>query len=202
MRIDNEISSFEDNLAFLKRVASRLASVDVTSATDDDKFISEAVAFRLFRAYERFLRAIFLNACTNALTHQGASIVSKLTCPDWETAESILKSGNRFLDWGNVENTKRNASLIFESGFPISDLLAPVHSDLVNLQKIRNFIAHDSQEATNGFNKTIRNYLPAGRTAIDSAGELLLSRRRPRDAQVLRKLVKKVDALSTIYKAL
>lgn len=202
MTIDEELNLFVEISNFLKAIINDLAKVDEATATAKDMFLAEAVAFRLFRGYERFLRAIFLDSCTREATVSGQAIVSKLKCDDWATAEEILKSGNRFLDWGNIENTKRNASLIFDRGFPVSDLITPIYSNLYDLQRIRNFIAHDSQEATRGFEKVIRNYLPAGRTELATAGQFLISRRRASEAQVVKKIWKKVVALEIIYKEL
>lgn len=202
MRIEEELSHFVQGINFLKPMIIDLAKVDENTATSKDKFFAEAVAFRLFRNYERLLRAVFLDSCSRDTTLSGQPITSKLKCPDWETAEEILKSGNRFLDWGNIENTKRNASLIFNNGFPVSDLVAPVYSNLFDLQRVRNFIAHDSAEAIRGLEKIKPNYLPAGRAMPSTAGEFLISRRRASEAQVVKKLWKKVAALETIFKEL
>lgn len=202
MIIQDELALFVENKNFLKSIVNDLATFDERSATANEKFLAEAVAFRLFRIYERFIRAVFLDSCTRDTTISGNPITSKLKCADWNTAEEILKSGNRFLEWGNIENTKRNASLIFEHGFPISDLLAPIYSTLYDLQRIRNFIAHDSAEATRGFNKVKTNYLPIARVSSLTAGDFLISRRRPSEAQVVKKIWKKVAALETIFNGL
>ncbi len=202
MRIEEELSRFAQGINFLKPMINDLVKVDESNATPKDEFFAEAVAFRLFRNYERLLRAVFLDSCSRDTTLSGKAITSKLKCADWETAEEILKSGNRFLDWGNIENTKRNASLIFDNGFPVSDLITPVYTNLYDLQRVRNFIAHDSAEAARGLKNIKRNYLPAGREMPSTAGKFLISRRRASEAQVIKKLWKKVAKLEIIFKQL
>ena len=199
MRIEDELASFVQGINFLKPMIIELSAVDEDSASEKDKFVAEAVAFKLFRNYERLLRAVFLDACSRNTTLSGRQITSKLKCPDWETAEEILKSGNRFIDWGNIENTNRNASLIFDNGFPVSDFVGPVYSNLFDLQRVRNFIAHDSAEATRGLERIKSNYLPVGRDMPSTAGEFLISRRRASEAQIIRKFWNKVSALETIF---
>jgi len=202
LRIEDELALFVAGTDFLKDIVNGLAKVDETTATAKEMFVAEAVAFRMFRNYERLLRAVFLDSCTRETTISGRVIKSKLKCADWETAEDILKSGNRFLDWGNIETTKRNASLIFDGGFPVTDLVAPIYTDLFYLQRIRNFIAHDSPEAIRGFDKIKRNHLPAGRIMPTIAGEFLISRRRTSEAQIVKKIWKKVSALEAIFNGL
>lgn len=199
MSVEQEIRLFDGNSSFLKPKIRDLASVDVQSATENDLFLAEAIAFRIYRSYERFARALFLHGCTSGKTPKGTPIVSKLQCENWETAEEILKAGNRFLDWGSPVATMKLAELIFENGFPMKEVIGPIHSTLIDLQRVRNFIAHDSREAVSGFKKVISNYVSTGSTDPDSAGELLLSRKNRRESQAIRKIFKPVAALSTIY---
>ena len=202
MNISDETNYFDSSNAFLGQKISELAHVDASSITEDEIFLAEAIAFRIFRACERFTRAIFLHSCTTDKTANGKEIVSKLHCEDWTSAENILKAGNRFLDWGNPTATLQLAKLVFAEGFPIRDVLSPIHSTLVDILRVRNFIAHDSQEALSGFSKVSRNYLSAGSPTPEVAGRLLLSRKDLKDTQVLRKLFCRVSAISMIYSEL
>lgn len=199
MSIEHEITLFDKNSNFLRPKIRDLAGIDVQNATENDLFLAEAIAFRIYRSYERFARALFLHGCTSDKTPKGTPIVSKLRCENWDTAEEILKAGNRFLDWGNPASTMKLAGLIFENGFPMKEVISPIHSTLTDLQRVRNFIAHDSHEAMDGFRKVILNYVSTGSAEPDNAGKLLLSRKRRRESQAIRKIFKNVTALSTIY---
>lgn len=198
MTITDEISHFDDSMIFLESIYSGLVKCEVQTATNQELFLAEAIAFRLFRNFERITRAVFLESCMTLITPSGKPIKSKLICSDWKTAEEILKAGNRFLDWGNIENTRSLASLVFEHGFPISDMLAPVNSSLTSLQAIRNFIAHDSTEAARKFRKIVPNYLQPSANP-DSAAKLLLGRRNLRQPQTLRVIMDHVKTLTVIY---
>ena len=202
MGIREEQRLFDESNLFLEARIKALAKVDAPNATREDIFVAEAVAFRVYRGYERFARALFLHSCATTRTPNGQRIISKLKCADWSTTERILKAGNRFLNWGKPEATKKLAELVFQNGFPISDVISPVHSTLVDLQRIRNFIAHDSSEARSGFDKAGQKYLRTGSPLPDSAGLLLLSRKYPRRAQAIRQIFRKVSALSKIYSQL
>ena len=202
MSVEYEITSFDMNSNFLKPKIRDLASRDVQNATENDLFLAEAIAFRIYRSYERFARALFLHGCTSDKTQKGTLIVSKLQCENWEEAEKILKARNRFLEWGDPEFTSKLAGLVFKNGFPMKEAIGPIHGTLIDLRRVRNFIAHDSPEAKKGFKKVIQNYVPTGSVEPDNAGKLLLSRKRRDGAQAIRKIFERVAALSTIYAAL
>lgn len=198
MTITDEISHFDESMVFLENIYSGLVACEAQTATNQELFLAEAIAFRLFRNFERITRAVFLESCMTPITRSGNPIKSKLKCADWKTAEEILKAGNRFLDWGNIENTRNLASMVFENGFPVFDMFAPVNSTLTNLQAIRNFIAHDSSEAARKFQKIVPNYLPPSANP-DSAAKLLLGRRTLRQPQTLRTIIDHMKTLTVIY---
>lgn len=198
MTINKEIKNFDKSCAHL---LARVESVSRTVTPDeDDEFIAEAIAFRLFRVQERLIKNFFLDCCVKTRSPAKKPIKSKLRCKDWETAEDILKAGNRFLDWGNPQNTRNLANLIFRDGYPISDVIRTKESTLIDLQRIRNFIAHDSKEAQSGFIKTSKNYINIGDAEPTSAGQLLLYRRRASEKSTLSKIHEKISELSEIIR--
>lgn len=202
MSIDQELVVFDEDLRLLSRYIDQLASTEDGTIDQADYFLAEAVTFRLFRDYERLIRAVFLESCVIAVSPQGVAIKSKLKCSDWDTAEEILKSGNKFLEWGNVQNVRKAANLIFDNGYPIADLVGPIGNTLSDLHRFRNFIAHSSKEAENGFKKTLPQYVKAGHNWPVSVGELAVYRRTARADITLRIVFDKVSALSTIYREL
>lgn len=202
MPIEEEITYFNSQCDLLLAVIDDLATTSDAEHTDRHLFLAEAVTFRLYRVYERLVRSTFLHYCVAKETLGGAPVVSKLTCPDWETAEAILKSGNKFLDWGNVVSVKKMSELIFHNGFPVGNMIAPLHSDLMNLQKLRNFVAHDSQEAENGFKRARTQFVRIGDAEPTTVGELVLYRRNARDDVTLKIIHRKVSGLSGILSSL
>ncbi|MEQ9097485.1 MAG: hypothetical protein RIE32_14620 [Phycisphaerales bacterium] len=192
MSLPDELSSFAEEVLFLDSFKARVYAMDFSDEEQwqTAKFLAEALLFRLYRAQERLVRAIFLDTCVTHKSYRGISVTSRLSCPDWGSAEEIMKSSvAKFLDWGNPQQTTQRASIIFEGGFPITDTIGPLHSTLVDLQRIRNFIAHDSMEAETQFRKAASNYVSTGVVGLQSAGDLLLTRKRAREAYVLTKLM-------------
>lgn len=202
MTIDDELLFFEGQLDLLLKFIQSLAKIDAPDIKQEDLFLAEAVTFRLFRSYERFVRACFLDFCVKDKTKNGKDVTSKLKCSDWETAENILKSGNKFLDWGNVDTVRSIANLVYKDGFPINDLISPINSTLKDLQRFRNFIAHDSNDAAKGFKTSRTQYVKVGHTPPETVGELALYRRKIRADITLKILHDKVQNLAQIYKTL
>ena len=199
LTLNKEMKRFDRSCSHLGTRIAALASVEYPR--EDEQFLAEAIAFRLYRNQERLVRTFFLNCCVKTQTPSRNKIVSKLRCKDWDTAEDILKAGNRFLDWGNPATTRSLASLIFKDGFPISDIILTKQNILVDLQRIRNFVAHDSKEAQAGFSKVAKNYLKAGDLEPLSAGELLLYRKRPVEKMTLQILFEQIAGLSAMVAA-
>lgn len=199
MSIEDEFSRFNGDCSLLSKFISDLAKIPSDKITSADHFLAEAVTFRLYRAYERLIRAVFLDFCITSTTAQGRPVKSKLTCDDWDTAEEILKAGNKFLDWGNVQSVRKISNLVFEQGFPLVDVVGPIASTLIDLHRFRNFIAHSSKEAESGFKKAVPQYVTVGSDAPVSVGELAIYRRSARADITLRIVHDKVSALPTIY---
>ncbi len=202
MTLDEEITLFDEQCALIADFISQLARLEPAQHSEQNLFLAEAVMFRLYRIYERLVRAAFLNFCVLNETLTGRAVVSKLKCSDFDTAENILKAGNKFLDWGNVVSVQKLSSLVFESGFPISDLLSPIHSDLIDLQRFRNFVAHDSREAEGAFKTARKRYVRVGDPEPESVGRLALYRKNPRADITLSVIYGKVSGLTGILRSL
>ena len=202
MTIEEEIEHFETHCDLLRAIVDELSAVNGAEQTEQHRFLAEAVTFRLYRIYERLVRSAFLHYCVANETLQGVQVVSKLTCPDSETAEAILKSGNKFLDWGNVVSVRKIADLVFHEGFPIGNMLAPFHSDLIDLQRLRNFVAHDSQDAEAGFKRARTQFVRIGDAEPRTVGELALYRRSARSDVTLRIIHRKISGLSAVLSEL
>ena len=202
MIIADEIFRFDSDVAFLVGEFKKLDGVEIGVAKQEHILAAEALGFRLFRSTERLIRAIFLESCVFERTPAGKKIESKIKCADHILAENILKFGKNFMDWGRVDNIRELSNLVFDNGFPMIDVISPLNSTLVDLHRIRNFIAHDSSEAKSGFEKVIANYLVPSVTDPVTAGELLLSRRAPNKPKVASMIATKVSGLTSIYLSL
>lgn len=202
MQISSEIDQFDTDFNFIGSQLSTLGSVLAENASEESKFFAEALAFRMYRATERLIRTVFLDSCVSKVTISGSPINSKLVCPNHEIAENILKNGRNFMTWGDMTSIRSLSNLVLENGFPITEIINPMNATIIDLQRIRNFIAHDSVEAEKNFEKVISNYLNPSKNPPLTAGELLLSRRNPMENLVIKKIHEKISNLSATYRSL
>jgi hypothetical protein len=202
LKIEDEISRFDSELGLLNSFIDELAVIGFQDIKKEHHFLAEAIIFKTYRIYERLIRSVFLSCCVLDQTISGTEIKSKLRCDDWNTAESILKAGNKFLDWGSVESTRKIGNLVFENGFPIVDFISPLASTLIDLQRFRNYVAHDSDEAASGFRKSRTQYVRVSASLPETVGELALYRRTRREDIVLRILHRKVLGLGVLIRQL
>ncbi len=202
MSIESAIARFDEQGVLLGSFVNELALQDGHQVSEQHWFLAEAVCFRLYRIYESLIRQSFLYYCVHDRTMNGAPVKSKLVCPDMQTAEQILKSRNKFIEWGKIDETRAAANLIFENGFPIADLVSPIASRLKDLQRFRNFVAHDSDEAADGFKKARQQYIKVGDSAPDTVGKLCLYRKSPLSDISIKIIHRDVQKLSLILKSL
>lgn len=201
MDINDELNAFQRECLLLSDFTTALAKIESADITASDHFLAEAILFRLYRSYERLMRAVFLHFCVSQETDGGREVKSKLICDDWITAERILNSGKKSIDWGSAQAVRELANLVFENGFPVVELIVPLHSTLIDLQRFRNFVAHSSQESENGFKKSLDQYIKKGHDKPKSVGELAVYRRSLRGDITLRIIFDKVSKLPEIYRS-
>lgn len=202
MTIEEEILLFDQRCELLNGFIRELSVIGRDEISSNHRFLAEATMFQLFRSYERFVRFTFLHYCVHFQSFSGRPVISRLKCDRWEVAEDILKSGNKFLDWGNVDSVKQIANLVFEGGFPVNDLISPVFSTLKDMQRFRNYIAHDSREAEDGFRKAREQYVRVGSPMPQTVGELAVYRRTARADITIKIVFGKVSKLGDLLKTL
>lgn len=202
MIIEPSLDEFSGQSELILDFLNELSLVEYSDLQQKHFFLAEAACFRLYRIYEKLIRASFLYFCVEKTSLCGVPVHSKLICPDCNTAEEILKSSNRFLDWGNVETTRNLSNLVFESGFPLVDFVSPIESSLKDLQRFRNFVAHDSKEAAVGFKKARANYVKLGDVQPETVGALALYRKTPRADITLKILHRNVTVLPGIIRSM
>lgn len=137
-------------------------------------FLTEAIFFRAFRTYERIIRDIFLLYCLEKRPLSDTKVVSYLKPKNFLHAEELLKSSMRFLDWADPDNVIDRAETYLIEGFPIKLPLSTNRIDLHDFRKIRNHIAHDSNESLNGYKDELRKYFGTIPLLLPAPGEYLL----------------------------
>ena len=137
-------------------------------------FLTEAVFFRAFRAYESFVRDTFLLYCLEKRRRSGAKVTSFLTPKSFSHAEELIQSSMRFLDWTNSDIVIERAELYLRDGFPIKLPYTTHRETLRDFKRIRNHIAHDSKESLAEYQIVLRKHYGATLLRIPSPGEFLL----------------------------
>jgi hypothetical protein len=135
----------------------------------------ESIFFAGFRAYEGFIREIFVLYCLQKTTSRKTNIKSYLKPKNFEHSELLVKSSMPFLDWTKPETVIERAELYLENGYPIKLPYTTNLQQLKNFKTLRNHIAHNSSESEIQYEKLVRNYYHGIRPLqIPSPGQYLM----------------------------
>ena len=137
-------------------------------------FLTASIFFRAFRAYEKFVRDIFLLYSLGKKTDSGKKALSYLNPKGFLHAETLIKSQLRFLDWGNPDIVIERAETYLRNGDPIKLPLSSNREALQDYRKIRNHIAHDTKESFNGYISVLRKHFGTIPLSVPCPGEFLL----------------------------
>lgn len=138
-------------------------------------FLTEAIFFRAFRAYESFVREIFLLYCMGHRPRSGHKVTTFLNPRNFSHAEELIQSSMPFLEWTNPDTVIARAELYLEDGFPIKQPYTIHRETLFDFRRIRNHIAHDSKESLNGYLAVLRRHYGTVPLKVPSPGEFLLT---------------------------
>lgn len=136
--------------------------------------LTESVFFNAFRAYENFIREVFLLYCLGKQSQVKPKVMSYLSGKNFSHTEELLKSSMPFLDWNSPETIITRSEVYLKNGHPIRLAYTTNLNDLKSYKNIRNHIAHDSVESESKYIKVVRTY-NNGTTplTIPSPGEYL-----------------------------
>ena len=157
-----------------KRFSGGLGITQTNITRHQLHFLTEAVFFRAFRAYERFVRDIFLLYCQEKSPRSGARVISFLKPTSFNHSEELIKSSLRYLEWTNPDDVIRRSELYLKDGFPIKLPYATHRETLQDFRRIRNHIAHDSIESLNGYKVALRRHFGTIPLRLPAPGEFLL----------------------------
>ena len=169
---------FQTELKRLERFDAINQTMFSTSASVLSKhqlhFLTEAIFFRAFRAYEKFLGDIFLLYCLEKRPRSGAKVTAYLNPKSFAHAEKLIQGSQRFLDWLDPDTVISRAEVYLKDGFPIKLPYSTNREVLKDLKKIRNHVAHDSKESYRGYQSVLMHHYRTIPLRIPSPGEFLL----------------------------
>lgn len=146
----------------------------------------ESIFFASFRAYEGFIREIFVLYCLEKKTATKTNIRSYLKPKNFKHSELLLKSSMPFLDWTSPETIITRAELYLEDGYPIKLPYTTNLQQLRDFKRLRNHIAHNSLETETQYEKLVRTYYNGIRPLkIPTTGQYLMLTSRTNQANYL-----------------
>jgi len=136
--------------------------------------LTEAIFFAAFRAYEQFLRNVFVLYCCGVQPSRRRLVRSYLKPKTLKHAEELVQSSMPFLDWSSPETVVQRAETYLEDGYPVKDVIAPNLEPLRDLKRLRNHIAHMSKESYVEYRKTVMRHYGTVPLKVPRPGEFLL----------------------------
>lgn len=135
----------------------------------------ESIFFAAFRAYEGFIRELFVLYCLEKTTTRKTNVKSYLKPKNFEHSELLVKSSMPFLDWTKPETVIERAELYLENGYPIKLPYTTNLQQLKTFKTLRNHIAHNSIESEIQYEKVVRTYYSGVRPIkIPTPGQYLM----------------------------
>ena len=151
------------------------------SAPSDDEaadIMLEALFLRTFTRYEEMLERLFLHYVTGGSSLSGIAGLSFLSITDEAKARHLVRAGFAFLRWSKPADARTMAANYLDRGWPFVDTLGVSTDTLNDCAKIRNRIAHRSDESRTHFAAVQRNLFQTERLFDMSPGQLLRCRYR------------------------
>ena len=136
--------------------------------------LTEGVFFAAFRAYEQFMRNVFLLYCCG-IQPSGRKLAQSFLHPKTlPHAEALVKSSMPFLDWSSPDTVVERATAYLKDGYPLKAVLAANMEILRTLKRVRNHIAHMSSESGMEFRKVLKAHYGTIPLCIPRPGQYLL----------------------------
>ena len=136
--------------------------------------LTESIFFAAFRAYENFVRDIFLLYCLEKRPQSRKKVHSYLRPKSFQHAEELLQSSMPFLDWVSPDTIIARADLYLKDGFPVKLPYTTKLNSLSDFKRIRNHIAHQSPQSVQAYKKVLRKHYAVVPVTVPSPGEFLL----------------------------
>lgn len=176
IKISASLNSFEKEIDRLKKFdfanQQKFATNKLTRAQIE--LLVETVFFYSFRAYESFIREVFLLYCMEKQSSKKPKVKSYLKAKDFEHTELLIKSSMPFLDWTSPKTIIERAELYLVNGYPVKLPYSANLQPLQSFKKIRNHIAHNSIESEDGYKKVVKSYYGVVPLQIPTPGQYLM----------------------------
>jgi hypothetical protein len=134
-------------------------------ATRELHLASEGLFMRLFRHWERFLENAFVLALHEQPLVSGRSPRSYLSARSRSHCYEILTIEASHPSWARPGSVLQRSDVLLVNGYPIRGPVDSARSKLIEMARLRNRIAHESEEAHAGYRKVLKAHfgvIPGG----------------------------------------
>jgi len=144
-----------DSLELTRSKMEKLRTKNEIELSDVERVYS-GLFLEAFIAFEGLLEDLFFGLLEGNLQHN-SNDVKPVTIEPKSAIRGILFEGEkkRYLEWMPYNITEDRANLFFEEGKPFTQLDNGLKSNLQQLHRIRNAIAHQSEDAIKQFNEKV-----------------------------------------------
>ncbi len=175
--------------------ANRAGKAKLTSA--QLYLLTEAIFFAAFRAYEQFLRNVFLLYCCGIKHHKSRIVRSYLQPKNLNHAETLIRSSMPFLDWSRPDTLLERSETYLKNGFPLKTPLAANIEELRDLRRLRNHIAHMSVESLQEYKKILKKHYGTIPLRVPRPGEfLLMPSKKPKTSYYLHEYLGTIESVA------
>jgi hypothetical protein len=160
---------FEKQVQSIESTRSKMEQLFSSSQlnNNDIEHVYAGLFMELFTNFEALLEELFFGILAGTLFTRTYTIVKLARIAPISESKNIVFAGKPYEMWlPYKENTLKRAKRFFKDGEPFSKLTDAQIANITDYHKIRNAIAHKSENSLDNFNKIISSLplLPAEKT--------------------------------------
>ena len=179
MKISDIYSEFRTSVNNYKQCIIFAAKIDVAN-NDSNVLVKELIINNAFinvvNAWEKFLEKSVVAYSMGEKSLNGNCPTCYILPKDDEHALQLIKGEVQYFDWSTRDKIVQMSERVFENGEPYKTTLNSINSILLQIKKLRNNIAHDSNKSNNEFDTLVRNELSPSCIGITTAQFLLVNK--------------------------
>lgn len=141
-----------DNLNLISKINQLNSDKKILTENYLDQ-ITELAFLKIYISWELFLEDIFIKLILISKNYY--KVKSYVRPKNYSHANELLKENNKYFDWTDINNVIFKSENYFLNGFPLSNNLKLIKTELIEMKRIRNGIVHMSQKARDSFKSLV-----------------------------------------------
>jgi len=140
--------------------------------------LTEGLFLEGFKRYELAVEAAFILYLMEAKSVSGKKPHSFLKPQNKLHARQMIKSSSQYIEWSKPNQNIARSELFLKDGFQLKSAMTSYQSNLTDCLRVRNHIAHSSEESEIQYKKVLQSKLNTLPLKIPTVGEFLLKVQR------------------------